>query len=238
MEKKNKKIKKGMPKYKWWIVGIICVFIIAYIVIYLCFKGNGFLSAGIDLEKRDWLSFLGAYLTFAGTVLVSLIAIMQSRYYAENEKEKNLIARKKSIQPIFSIDIVEINKQISGTAEVFNPYDNATYPKHKNVTIAIENVGEHPIRNVIIFDTYMFQLLKSNDRKIFQIAYSDSPDITKWKKHLIELLESEYERNKNGIPQWFNINYDDIDGNEMFQIFELKEFEGKDYYSLEGIHEV
>ena len=49
---------------------------------------------------------------------------------------------------------------ISGTAEVFNLYDTSTYPKHKNVTISLENVSIYPILNVIIFDKYLFQLLK------------------------------------------------------------------------------
>ena len=30
----------------------------------------------------------------------------------------------------------------------------------------------------------------------------------------------------------------DIDGNEMYQTFELKHFDETEYYSLEGTHEV
>jgi len=40
-----------------------------YICIYLSFKGNGFITSGVNLEKKDWLSFLGAYLAFAGTIM-------------------------------------------------------------------------------------------------------------------------------------------------------------------------
>jgi hypothetical protein len=51
-------------------------------------------------------------------------------------------------------------------------------------------------------------------------------------------LESEYEPGDKGIPKWFNICYDDVDGHSMFQSFELKNFDGTDYYSLETTEEV
>ena len=232
------KNKSFLLRYKWWIVALTVILIIGYVVIYLCFKGEGFIYVGDDLEKKDWLSFLGAYLSFAGTVIVSLIALFQSRFFVENDKAKLLYDRKKELQPIFSVTIENINSQIPGTAEVFSLYDKSTYPKHKNVVISVENVNKYPVRNVIIFDKYLWQLLKSNDKQTIYVAYSDSPDIKSWKEKLIEINKSEYECTQEGIPKWFNIVYDDIDGNEMFQTFELKEFEGKDYYSLEGIHEV
>jgi len=37
---------------------------------------------------------------------------------------------------------------------------------------------------------------------------------------------------------WFNINYDDVDGNSMYQTFVLKSFDDTQYYSLEGTFEV
>lgn len=242
MALKNSK-KSFWQKYKWWLIIFGIILIVGYVIIYVCFKGNGFLYAGIDLEKRDWLSFLGAYLTFAGTAIVSLIAIFQSRYFVEIEREKAAIDRLKVLQPVFSVNIEGINKQVAGTAEEINLYNSSTqihskHQKHQNVTISIENVGEYPVRNVIVFNKYLFQLLKPNEKKTIQIAYSDSPDIQRWKKHLIEILESEFERSEEGIPKWFNINYDDIDGNEMFQTFELKDFDGTKYYSLEGTHQV
>ena len=62
--KKNKKTK--VSKYITVVLCLIAALIIAYVIIYLCFKGNGILTAGINLEKHDWLSFLGTYLSFAG----------------------------------------------------------------------------------------------------------------------------------------------------------------------------
>lgn len=110
--------------------------------------------------------------------------------------------------------------------------------QHKNVTIEIENVGEFPVCNVIVFDKYLWQMLKPNEKKKIQVAYSDSPDAQRWKKHILELLKSEFERNDSWIPMWFNVNYDDVDGNTMYQSFKLKEFDGTTYYSLEGVYEI
>jgi hypothetical protein len=223
-------------KHKYWLLILFVVLVVAYILIYIDFKGDGFFEAGMDLEKKDWLAFLGAYLTFAGTIGVSFVASLQTRYFAEIEKEKSGELRKKELQPIFSIVIEGIDKHIEGATEVYKC--NNVSPQHKNITISVENVGNYPILNVTIFDNYMFQLLKPNDKKQFQIAYSDSPDVLRWKNHVIEILESEYERTDEGIPKWFNITYDDIDGNVMFQTFELKTFDKDRYYSLGGIHEM
>ena len=52
------------------------------------------------------------------------------------------------------------------------------------------------------------------------------------------VLTDEYERNDRGVPQWFNINHEDVDGNEMYQSYELKDFEGTLYYALEVINEI
>lgn len=216
----------------------LIVLIGIYICIYLFLRRNEFISTGVDLEKKDWLAFSGAYLTFAGTIIVSLVATLQTKHFAEIEKDKAIESRKKEVQPLFSISIDGLNKQVIGTVEAFNMYDTSTNPKHKNVTISLENVGNYPILNVIIFDKYLFQLLKPNEREKVQVAYADSPDVQKWKNRIIEIHESDYEGTENGIPKRFNINYDDIDGNEMFQTFVLKTFDGTDYYSLEETREL
>lgn len=232
------KEKSFFQRYKCWFIILTLTLIVAYVIAYLCFYGNGFISTGTDLDKSDWLSFLGSYLAFSGTVFVSLTAMLQSHYYAEQGRQKEQNERRKNIQPIFSVNIEKIDSQVSGTAEPFSLSDPSTYPRHKNVTISIENVGTHPIRNVIVFDKYLCQLLKPGEKKGLQIAYSDSPDMKKWGKRLISILESDFERSDDGIPKWFNINYDDVDANEMYQIFRLKEFDGTMYYSLEGTHQI
>ena len=61
------------------------------------------------------------------------------------------------------------------------------------------------------------------------------PD-AKMSKNITVILETDYERTDSGIPKSFPINYDDADGNEFYQIYELKNFGGKLYYSLEGTY--
>lgn len=43
---------------------------------------------------------------------------------------------------------------------------------------------------------------------------------------------------KGNLKMRASINYEDVDGNEMYQSFELKDFEGTLYYALEGINEI
>ena len=163
---------------------------------------------------------------------------MQSKFYTEKNEFKEQQRRKKEIQPLFSIKIEAIDTPLLGYAETFNLYNPGSKPKHKNVTISVENVGTFPISHVIIFDKYLYQLLKCNDKKEIQCAYNDSPDNNSKSTQLIHILQSEYERNDKGLPKWFNINYEDIDGNNMYQSFVLKNFDGVDYYSLESINDI
>ena len=166
-----------------------------------------------------------------------MIAIFQSRYYSELNEKKDASSRKKEIQPIFSIKIVAIDIQLDGTAEAFSLSDKSKNPVHKNVKINVENVNRFPIKHVIIFDKYITPLLKCNEVQFVHCAYYDSDDAKKWPSK-VAVLTDEYERNDRGVPKWFNINYEDIDGNEMYQSYELKDFEGTLYYALESINDI
>jgi len=235
---KKKSAKKPFFKSPYFrcSLGGILVAVLAYIGIYAAFRGNGIFSAGLDLEKSDWLAFLGSYLSFAGTAVVSGIAIFQTYHYEKLSNQSANQKRAGEIQPIFSIKIGSMDTMPSGSCESFNLHDKNTLPKHKNFTLQIENVSPYPIKHVIVFDKYIAQLLKSNEAHSLQGAYEDSPDYNS--KNIIKVLQSEYERSDKGLPKWFNINYEDVDGNDMFQSFELKNFDGQDYYALVEISEL
>lgn len=81
-------------------------------------------------------------------------------------------------------------------------------------------------------------LLKYNEVQFVHCAYYGSDDAKKWPNKLAVLTDDEFEHNEQGIPKWFNINYEDVDGNEMYQTFELKDFDGTPYYSLESINDI
>lgn len=230
----NSKKKSKLHKISYKRVGIVLtiVFIVVYVLLYIFFAGKDFIRAGENLTKGDWLSFFGTYLSFVGATLVSMMALAQTHLYAEKQNSRDLVVRKKQIQPIFSIEIVNTDQQLPGTAEAVGLQNSSNFPKHRNVHIRIENVAEFPIRNVIIFDRYYFQLLKPNEPKDIYVVYSDSPDAGIKVAVIARILESEYERTEQGVPKWFNINYEDVDGNEEFQTFTLENFEGVEYYSL------
>lgn len=235
MGKKSKE-----KKSNYWAKGLFLasVIVLFYVLIYLCFVGEGFIPTGSNLTKGDWLAFFGTYLSFVGATLVSVIALAQTHIYAKKQNSRDLAVRKKQIQPIFSVEIIDIDQQLPGTAEAVGLYSSSNFPKHQNVHIRIENVAELPIRNVIIFDQYYFQLLKPNEPKDIYVVYSDSPDANTKVTAVARILETDYERTEHGVPKWFNINYEDIDGNEEFQTFTLESFEGIEYYSLKSTEEI
>ena len=236
----NKGKKTEEKRRTYWIIGLVLASsaILLYILIYLSFAGNGFIPTGEYLTKGDWLAFFGTYLSFVGATLVSVIALVQTHIYAKKQNSRDLAVRKKQIQPIFSVEIIDIDQQLPGTTEAVGLYSSSNFPKHRNVHIRIENVAELPIRNVIIFDRYYFQLLKPNEPKDIYVVYSDSPDAGTKVAVIARILETEYERTERGIPKWFNINFEDVDGNESFQTFTLENFEGVQYYSLKSTEEI
>lgn len=170
--------------------------------------------------------------------MVSLVALLDGYFYRQLSKKESNKKRKKEIQPIFSIRIETLNTIIPGCAEAFSVYDTTKNKKHKNFTIEIENVSMYPIKHLIVFDKYIIQLLKSNEPKEIQCAYEDSPDCEYNSTDLIQISQSNYERTDNGLPKWFNISYEDIDGNEMYQTFKLQTFDDEQYYSLTEISDV
>ena len=79
--------------------------IVGFIVIYFIFKGKGLIPEGINLERRDWLAFVGGYLSFAGTLCVSVISILQTDYYNRKESESEKKQREETITPRFSLSL-------------------------------------------------------------------------------------------------------------------------------------
>lgn len=84
----------------------------------------------------------------------------------------------------------------------------------------------------------IFSCLNRMNLKDIYVVYSDSPDAGTKVAVIARILETEYERTERGIPKWFNINFEDVDGNESFQTFTLENFEGVQYYSLKSTEEI
>ena len=210
---------------------------VVLLLIYLCFLPEKWIPSGANLTKSDWLSFLGAYLSFSGAIVVSMFVFWHASYVSKQDAKKFDEERKKKVQPIFSVNILSVNGMVRGTAEAISlhgPYQN----RHENMLISIENVNEYPIKHVIVYDKYLCPLLKTGTAIEVQCAYAGSYDADKYPNIVAVITEDVYERNNERLPKWFNINYEDVDGRGMFQTFELKNFDGTRYFSLEGTYEV
>lgn len=216
-------------KHKKGII-ITSIVLAALYILFLLFILNGSLPTGADLNKSDWLDFIGSYLSFAGTIAVSLVALAQASYYNEMENNRRIRERLKEIQPLFSVEIVTIDKQPPGTVETFSPSRSKWISKHRNIQLAIRIANDKPARNVCVFEEFVLPLLKPDEKLNLCICFEDSPDSEC--KSVLKILHSEYKADNEGLPDWFNIEYDDIDGHMMVQTFELNSSFQKKFYSL------
>ena len=85
-EKKTKEI-----EFPW---KILLLLVLGYLMIYLLFFTQIGLPSGDGLSNKDWLSFLGGYMSFAGSLIMSImvyrqekrlakLTVKQSNYYLE-----------------------------------------------------------------------------------------------------------------------------------------------------------
>ena len=145
------------------------------------------------------------------------------------EKENNRVRKN---QPSFAVKIDGINKQLPGTADILKP-DFTGGTCHRNLQFSIEIVNDKVARNLIVFDKLLTTVLKSGEKCRMAVAYEDSEDVKKWPSRVTKILHSEYEDTK-GLPNWFNICYQDEEGHSMVQSFKLEFFDGEAYYDLDG----
>lgn len=135
-------------------------------------------------------------------------------------------------QPSFAVKIESINKPLPGIADILNP-DFSGGSGHKNLQFSIEIVNDKVARNLIVFDQLLTTILKPGEKCKMAVAYEDSEDVKKWPSRVRKILHSEYEDTK-GLPNWFNICYQDEEGRNMIQSLKLQSFNEKMYYDLDG----
>ena len=161
------------------------------------------IPAGVNLNRKDWLSFVGTYLSFIGTTSMALMTFFQTREYKDKAKKERQINRQKEISPIFSVEIMETEET----------------PQ----TIKLKNVAKYPVRNVILNNTFYFELLPMN----YEVE--------------IDFLDEEIQFSKDcgsneyGYPNSIVVNYEDIDGNAGYHIFDFnndKKCKQFGYYKL------
>ncbi len=85
----------------------------------------------------------------------------------KSNNSRDLAVRKKQIQPIFSVEIIDIDQQLPGTAEAVGLYSSSNFPKHRNVHIRIENVQELRFEMLLFLTDIIFSCLNRMNLKIF-----------------------------------------------------------------------
>ena len=88
----NKKLKIPLT-----IVIAVISSVVIFIGVWLWFIVDGNIPTGTGLGKSDWLSFLGAFLTFIGTMFLGAVALWQTRKVIE-QANKTIKQANKAIQ--------------------------------------------------------------------------------------------------------------------------------------------
>ena len=152
---------------KWWILLILtfCITAVAIpIIINECYKSDqGYITLW---DAPEMLSFYGAYLSFLGTTLVSVIAIYQNHIHIKqsNEKERKSLAIER--YALFGFGKIEacfydedsdvfyegkiIENGFNGN-KAFWKY-NTVQKTHVKLEIEIENIGAYVATNLRIAD--------------------------------------------------------------------------------------
>lgn len=210
---------------------IIGRLIALYMFLVFIFNIDGIIPSGTGLGKSDWLEFTGAFLAFAGTTVISYLSWWQSTQIREFEKERLNEERFRDIQPIITISLQGINRQVPGTAEAFSLNLSSDMPKHSNFILNISNQGKYPIQHVIVGTVYWRPYILPSETVEICGAFTGSIDIARHPSRVIEFDLDECNGENNGYPETLVVNYEDIDGNEVYQAFEVSEAGGKVHYS-------
>lgn len=94
---------------------------LAFLALYLGFRFQLGFSPGPDLESKDWLCFLSGYLTFAGSLIMTLLV------YAQNKKINELIAREYEIS--FEAVPMGVAMKLDNMEEPTSVLKKIIYPK-------------------------------------------------------------------------------------------------------------
>ena len=80
-----------MKKIIWKPLLFTLIIVLAiFIGIYVIFINPFGITAGIFLKRTDWLAFIVAYLSFAGTIIVSIVTVYQAQYFNDQENKRRI----------------------------------------------------------------------------------------------------------------------------------------------------
>lgn len=211
---------KFMKKY-WLVVLLLTLFPVGVIVCFLI-KGSG-------LNSSDWLSFWGAVLAYAGTTLLSAVALYQSQN-ANELSERVYELSERAFLTIFSINSVKLvsiekcnyeygleHNRIMDNRIMFCHVDT-TPDSCQGYRIKIKNCSEYPITSVIVSTTYDIGRKRQKETLVKDVNCSIAPSDS----HEFLLCNSPRFA-KNGLHVQFNVSCKNIFGNIMKQRLEIED---------------
>ena len=161
-------MKNKRPFNVWWIIPVLVVLFFVIFLIFRSIKDN-------QLNYSDWLTFVGSYLGFAGSVILGYVAIYQNRKLRDDNEKQH----KNAIRPIINfkyrkLSIIEVSKM----REYFHyiKIDNDCIIEHTNLI-------PRDIRSLSKKDYDLYKM--SSDKSISDKEYNEFE--SKFQKDFIKL---------------------------------------------------
>lgn len=152
----------------WWIIPVLVVLFFVIFLIFRSIKDN-------QLNYSDWLTFVGSYLGFTGSVILGYVAIYQNRKLRDDNEKQH----KNSIKPILNFKYRKLN-----LLEVSKMHEYFHYINIDNDCV-IEHTNRIPrdIRSLSKKDYDLYKM--SSDKSVSDKEYNELE--TKFQKDYIKL---------------------------------------------------
>ena len=190
------------------IIVLVAASVFIYFLIWCWFITDGHISTGSGLTKADWLSFLGGFLAFVGTVFLGVVAFWQNKEANKETQRANEINEKlldlneqanrhnemllniernrhscviMLEKPIPNIEPTIISNDVTLNGKILNATTWICLTGENNLIFCIKNYGEVMLKKIKIC------LLNSGETisEYLTIAKNDS-------KHIAIVLSEDY----------------------------------------------
>lgn len=237
--------------------------VLGYLVIYILFFAQIGLPPGEGLSNKDWLSFLGGYMSFAGSLIMSImvyrqekrlakLTVKQSNYYLECAVEVCEFASR----DFYSEDKTFYVPRICKESKEYN--DRFYYSKFFSKE-PVGNVKKSPqfytlilstamycsqnatVQGIVVVGISLFQTKKEESRKPIVQYKNKSPSVRNrisqtHNQLLLSLFLPDFPALENGkYKLYIDVNYDTIEEGTPKTIIIDMEIEDDCIYIIDGI---
>lgn len=187
-------------------IGLLLITAIIFLAAYLAFAViPEVLPSEPQLNRSDWLQFIGMFLAFSGTVFVGCEA-----YWLASDRNRELDERRRwEVHPILAVEAINVN--VNATVANLQP----TIEDYRNAHIRIKNISDYPALNIVFADTLVASALEPTSSIDIVCRWQDSDDFYSASSlNPCVLLDSrpDHKRRSDGFPANVILQYDDIDG--------------------------